>query len=99
MWLRKLLVDGGNLELQCFYLCLHGDYFVFLFPLLFMGELVAIGIMGMSVDAAIQGVLVTGAAMLVNQGIKQAVKRVNDTGDTMLERELWPLLFYALTCG
>ena len=27
------------------------------------------------IEAAIQGVLVTGAAVLVNQGVKQAVKR------------------------
>lgn len=45
------------------------------FVLLAIGEAACIGIMGASVDAAIQGVLVTGAAVLVNQGIKQATNR------------------------
>ena len=41
------------------------------FGLLAIGEARAFWLMGLTADAAIQGVLVTGAAVLVNQGIKQ----------------------------
>ena len=50
------------------------------FVLLALGITGAVGIMGMTADAVMQGVLVTGAAVLVNQGIKQVVKRMEDVG-------------------
>lgn len=42
------------------------------FVLLVLGVAGAVGLMGPGVEAVIQGVLVTGAAVLVNQGVKQA---------------------------
>eukprot|EP00828_Plagiopyla_frontata_P010701 TRINITY_DN1575_c0_g1_i6.p2 TRINITY_DN1575_c0_g1~~TRINITY_DN1575_c0_g1_i6.p2 ORF type:complete len:116 (+),score=9.72 TRINITY_DN1575_c0_g1_i6:158-505(+) len=42
--------------------------------LLVIGILGAIGLMGLSVNSAIQGVLVTGATVYVNQLIKQSTK-------------------------
>jgi len=46
------------------------------FALLVCGIAGAIGLMGLSVRAVIQGVLVTGAAVLVNQGIKQCCEQL-----------------------
>lgn len=43
--------------------------------LLVIGILGAIGIMGISVDSIIQGILVTGAAVYTNQLIKQTTKK------------------------
>ena len=48
------------------------------FALLLLGEAGALGIMGLSAEAAIQGVLVTGAAVLVNQGVKQIGNAVQE---------------------
>ena len=51
------------------------------FALLIIGVTLCVGLAarpdsGMTwIDGAIQGVLVTGAAVLVNQGIKQAIKK------------------------
>lgn len=42
--------------------------------LLFLGIAGTIGIMGINVEAVVQGVLVTGAAVYTNQLIKQAGK-------------------------
>lgn len=43
--------------------------------LLGLGILGAIGIMGISINSVIQGVLITGAAVYTNQLIKQTVKK------------------------
>lgn len=43
--------------------------------LLVIGILGAVGIMGISVDSIIQGVLVTGASVYTNQLIKQTCKK------------------------
>jgi len=43
--------------------------------LLFVGVVLAIGIIGFTVDAAVQGVLVAGAAVLGHQLIKQTTNR------------------------
>ena len=43
--------------------------------LLLVGVILAIGIIGLTVDAAIQGVLVAGAAVLGHQLLKQTTER------------------------
>lgn len=42
--------------------------------LLVIGEVAAIGLMGLSVSSAIQGVLLTGTAVFGNQIFKQLIK-------------------------
>lgn len=43
--------------------------------LLILGVVFSTFLMGFNVDSVIQGILVTGAAVLVHQGYKQAVER------------------------
>jgi hypothetical protein len=43
--------------------------------LLFVGVVLAIGIIGLTVDAAVQGILVAGAAVLGHQLLKQTQNR------------------------
>lgn len=43
--------------------------------LLVVGILIAVGVIGFTIDAAIQGVLVTGAAVLGHQLLKQTSNR------------------------
>lgn len=43
--------------------------------LLFVGVVLAIGIIGLTVDAAVQGILVAGAAVLGHQLVKQTTER------------------------
>lgn len=43
--------------------------------LLVVGTVLTMGIMGLSVEAVIQGILVTGAAVLGHQLLKQTVKK------------------------
>ena len=43
--------------------------------LLFVGVVLAIGIIGFTVDAAVQGILVAGAAVLGHQLVKQTTER------------------------
>ncbi len=43
--------------------------------LLVVGILIAVGVIGLTIDAAVQGVLVTGAAVLGHQLVKQTSNR------------------------
>ena len=43
--------------------------------LLFVGVVLAVGIIGFTVDAAVQGILVAGAAVLGHQLVKQTTER------------------------
>jgi len=46
--------------------------------LLFLGVVFAVALMGINVDAVIQGVLVSGAAVFGNQLFKQAIRQKSD---------------------